>query len=120
MSCQPPLQPIGLFDFALPIGSFYELPLTWSAYEEPESLTDFTGATAVIEIRELNETGVIVLTLTTENGGIVIDETEMKAVFDVESTAGLRNVRHRYFWRVTMPGQEQQTLLKGVVTPIFA
>lgn len=118
MSCTPTIEPIGIFDFKLPLGSHYEIPLTWSAVDDPATLTDFTGASAELELREGGTTGTVVLTLSTTAGSISIDGTTMTAIFAADATASLSFVQHAYFWRITMPDADRQTLLTGKITPI--
>ena len=118
MSCTPNIEPIGIFDFKLPIGSHYEIPLTWSAVDDPATLTDFTGASAEIEIHESAENGTMVLALSTDAGSIEIDGTTMTAIFSAAGTADLSMKVHYYFWRITMPDADQQTILKGKITPV--
>jgi hypothetical protein len=118
MSCTPTIEPIGIFDFKLPLGSHYEIPLTWSAVDDPATLTDFTGAFAEIEIRDGGETGTVVLTLTTTAGHIEINGTTMTAIFLSDETASLSAKQKSYFWRITMPDADEQTILKGKITPI--
>ena len=120
MSCSTDIDPIATFNFKLPVGSYYAIPITWSAIDDPETLTDFTGATIEWEIREGSETGDTVLTLSTTDNTITIATTTATGIFDPADTAEFAMVRHFHFFRVTMPGEEQQTLFKGTITPIIA
>lgn len=120
MSCTSNISPIALFNFNLPVGSYYEIPITWSALDDPDTLTDFTGAAIEWEFRVGGESGDTALTLSTTAGTITISTTTATAIFNPEATADLTLVRHAHFFRVTMPGEEQQTLFKGNATPINA
>lgn len=120
MSCTPDITPIAEFNFRLPIGSYYAIVNTWSAIDDPDTLTDFTGAASELEIREGGPTGEILLTLSTDDGTITIDETELTWIFNPADTAEFTASAKYFFWRVTMPGQEQQTLVKGKITPELA
>lgn len=120
MSCQSDIQPVAEFNFNLPVGSYYAIPITWSALDDPNTLTDFTGADIEWEIRQGSETGETVLTLSTTAGTITIATTTATGIFNPTATAELELVRHFHFFRVTMPGEEQQTLFKGIITPINA
>lgn len=117
MSCQPEITPIAEFNFRLPIGSFYKIDNTWSAIDDPTTLTDFTGADSEVEIREGGPTGEILLTLSIDDGTIVIDGTTLTWLFNAADTDEFSATQKYYFWRVTMPEQQQQTLLKGKITP---
>lgn len=120
MSCSPDIDPIAVFNFKLPVGSYYAIPITWSALDDPNTLTDFTGASIEWEIREGSETGETVLTLSTTAGTITIATTTSTGIFNPAATADLAMVKHFHFFRVTMPGEEQQTLFKGTITPVIA
>lgn len=124
MSCACPdeVNPIGVLDFKLPIGSTYSLPLTWGPLDAPAELQDFTGYTSEFVIHQNNELGPVVATLTTSNGGIDIDTTTITALFTPENVGHLRIVPHAYFWRVVSPAPSSvpTTLFKGTLTPLRA
>lgn len=123
-TCCPddPIIPIAELDFLLPIGADYPIPLRFGPLEDPiveENLTDFTGYSSELEVRDTNELGKVLLRLTTDNGGITIATVVATANFTAENTAPLPFRPMVYFWRFTSPAPSsvQRTLLKGKITP---
>ena len=62
----------GKLDFTIYQGSTFELPLRWGTTYD---YIDLTGVTAKLQIRESLESPVVILELTTENGGITLGDT---------------------------------------------
>lgn len=117
--------PIASFDFLLPIGADYSIPLRFGPLEDPvveENLTDFTGFYSEFVVLDTNELGKTLLTLTTANGGITIATTTATVNFTPANTDGLPFRNLAYFWRFVSPAPDSisQTLLKGNITPVRA
>lgn len=102
-------------NFTLDQGSGFERQLTWrDARKQPVRLTDW-----LVEMLILRDgSDEPLLTLTPENGGIVLDRPAGKIKFRLSDaqTSALNHDSVRYVLNVQAPGQFPQRLLRGRMT----
>jgi hypothetical protein len=108
------IQP-GFYDFTVYKGATFSWPLTWKT--DGCVRVDLSGMTAILEARAKVTDAEPFMTLTTENGGIVIDDPttgEMLLYYSAANTETLDAVRGVYDLQVNFNGgQDVGYLLQG-------
>lgn len=98
-------------------GSFSEVVL--GPFRDPNGAPySLVGATARMQYRESVAAGVALLTLTTENGGIVLDEAAGKATlrFSEIATSALVVLRGVYDLEVVLADGKCRRVMQGAIT----
>jgi hypothetical protein len=108
----------GFWDFTIYKGATFTYALTWK--NSDCSPVDLSGATAILEARSKVSDENPFMTLTTENGGIVISDPEtgiIQLYYSATDTEELDAVRGVYDLQVNFnAGQDVGYLLQGKMT----
>lgn len=108
-------------NFSIYKGSTLVKPMQWKS-GDPLAVVDITGCTIRMQIRSVINPNVVIDTLTSSNGRIVVDNAaqgQFSLHFPSTSTSGITAPNAKYDLEIVYPGDEPQyTIVKGMITYI--
>ena len=104
------------YNITLYQGATFRLPLTWKA-GDPATAVNLTGCTARMQVRADMKAPKALITLTTENGGIVLGGAAgtIQIIVTAADTTPLQLQGGVYDLEIIFPGGDVRRLLQGSV-----
>lgn len=107
------------YDLKIYIGVSFNINFTWK--HRNGDVYDLSSFTAELQIRETVHSPTALVTLTTENGGIIVDSVSpnLKLILTSDQTTALSEVNGHYDLKLTSEDQTVMLILKGKATIIL-